>query len=163
LKTKFKFKFKRKKAEKKIIKTLPGPEPRILAHQRFSHARPRTQNRRRHVGTLCQPRPPSPHARGRFSPLAACRARLSAAFTPRAHQLSVVWVPLVSPSPFPSSTTNRVLRRWKLHGSRVAGVLGPAADFSSWVFKYRSCAPFFAAPLHANTCAAARVELSPPP
>ena len=35
MKTKFKFKFKRKKAGKKIIKTLPGPEPRILAHQRF--------------------------------------------------------------------------------------------------------------------------------
>jgi hypothetical protein len=30
----------------------------------------------------------------------------------------------------------------ELHGSRVVGVLGPAADSASWEYKYRPCAPF---------------------
>lgn len=34
----------------------------------------------------------------------------------------------------------------ELHGSRVVGVLGPAADSASWVFKYRPCAPFLRCP-----------------
>ena len=34
----------------------------------------------------------------------------------------------------------------ELHGSRVVGVLGPAADSVSWVFKYRPCAPFLRCP-----------------